>query len=89
MDKVTIENRLASRDFEMIGHLLYKSSDEIAVAIGRSFERLEERMDCIESRNYKRLAEIEEKFESSHQDIADTLGEIADDHKSLREAVTA
>jgi len=33
-----------------------KNGDDIAVSIGRSFERLEERIDGAESRLYSRLA---------------------------------
>lgn len=40
--------------------VIYKNGDDIAVSIGRSFERLEERIDGAESRIYGRLAEIED-----------------------------
>ena len=72
------ENNLTKSNLELIERIVYKSADDIAVSIARSFERLEERIDGAESRIYSRLAEVE-----------DTIGEIADDHKSLREAVTA
>ena len=69
---------LEPKDLELFERIIYKSADDVAISIARSFERLEERIDGAESRIYSRLAEVE-----------DTIGEIADDHKSLREAVTA
>lgn len=70
---------LDPKDFEAIERLLYKSADDIAVSIGRSFERLEERMDAGESRLYSRLAEVEDRVEGSRQDISDQLGVFRDE----------
>ena len=39
--------------------MMYKNGDYIAVSIARSFERLEERMDAMESRLYSRIADLE------------------------------
>ena len=50
---------LEPRDLELIEHIIYKNGDDVAVSIARSFERLEERVDAMESRIYLRLAEIE------------------------------
>lgn len=58
--KITDKNSLTKKDLELIEYILYKSADDVAVAIGRSFERLEERMDAIESRIYSRLGELED-----------------------------
>ena len=71
-------NNLSKKDLELIESVVYKSADDIAVSICRGLERLEERLDSTESRLYSRLAELDDK-----------LCEIADDHKSLREVVTA
>ncbi|MCX6715625.1 MAG: hypothetical protein NT077_01250 [Candidatus Taylorbacteria bacterium] len=73
-----MDNNLSKKDLELVESIVYKSADDIAISIARSFERLEERIDATESRIYGRLAEFD-----------DQLCEIADDHKSLREAVTA
>lgn len=51
---------LESKDIELIERVIYKNGDDIAISIGRSFERLEERIDGAESRIYGRLAEIED-----------------------------
>jgi len=67
---------LEQKDIEMIERVIYKNGDDIAVSIGRSFERLEERIDAAEARIYSRLADLEDKVEASRQDIADELGEI-------------
>jgi uncharacterized protein Yka (UPF0111/DUF47 family) len=57
---------LETKDLELINNIIYKNSDDIAISISRSFERLEERIDAIESRIYSRLADIEDKITSSH-----------------------
>lgn len=51
---------LDQKDLEIIERFIYKNSDDIAVSISRSFERLEDRIDGAESRIYTRLAEIED-----------------------------
>jgi len=43
------------KDLELIERVIYKNGDDIAVSIGRSFERLEERIDAAESRIYGRV----------------------------------
>jgi predicted nucleic acid-binding Zn-ribbon protein len=52
-----IESALKSLP-EQIERVIYKNGDDIAVSIGRSFERLEERMDAAESRICSRLTDI-------------------------------
>ena len=56
---------LEPKDLEQIERVIYKNGDDIAVSIGRSFERLEERIDSAESRIYGRLCEIEDKLETT------------------------
>lgn len=70
---------LDHKDIELIERIVYKNNDDVAVSIARSFERLEERIDAAESRQYSRLAEIEDKIEASRQDSADLLGEVKDE----------
>ena len=53
---------LDTKDIELIERVIYKNGDDIAVSIGRSFERLEERIDAAESRIYGRLIEIEDQI---------------------------
>jgi hypothetical protein len=53
---------LEQKDLELIERVIYKNSDDVAVSIARSFERLEERIDAVESRLYSRLAELEDKL---------------------------
>lgn len=83
-----MNTNLTQKDLELVERILYKSADDIAVSIARSFERLEERVDSTESRLYSRFADLEDKLESGHQDSRDTLGEMADNLKGLREAVS-
>lgn len=74
---------LDSKDLELLERTLYKHSDDIAVSIARSFERLEERIDATESRLYSRIAELEDKVEASRQDLSDQLGETRDEVRDL------
>ena len=74
---------LEQKDIELLERVIYKNGDDVAVSIGRSFERLEERIDAAESRVYSRFADIEDKVESSRQDIADELGEVKGEVREL------
>ncbi len=70
---------LDQKDLELIERIVYKNNDDVAVSIARSFERLEERIDSSESRQYSRMSEIEDKIENSRQDISDTIGEMKEE----------
>ncbi len=83
-----VTGNLTKRDLELVEKIIYKNNDDVAVSIARSFERLEERIDSTESRIYSRLSDVEDKLESNRQDSTDTLGEMADNLKGLREAVS-
>ena len=74
---------LDQKDIELIEHLMFKSADDIAVSISRSFERLEERIDASESRIHSRLAEVEDKVEASRQDISDVIGEVKEEVREV------
>ena len=56
------------KDLEQIERVIYKNGDDIAMSIGRSFERLEERIDSAEARIYGRLIELEDKLEMQIDD---------------------
>ena len=60
---------LEQSDLEHIERIIYKGNDDIAVSIARSFERLEERMDSVESRLYSRLSDVEDKIEALRTDV--------------------
>ncbi len=64
---------LDKKDFELIEHLMYKSADDIAVSIARSFERLEDRIDAAESRTTICIREIEDKIDKLPALYADTF----------------
>jgi len=51
--------KLDPKDFEALERLIYSCGDDIAVAIARSFGRLEDRVDIMESRIQARLGEVE------------------------------
>lgn len=74
---------LEPKDIELLERVIYKNSDDVAVSIARSFERLEERIDAAESRIYSRMADVEDKVESSRQDVVDELGDIKSELREL------
>jgi len=74
---------LETQDIELIERIVYRCSDDVAVSIARSFERLEERIDAAESRLYTRMADLEDRVEGSRQDIADQLGEVKDEIRGM------
>ena len=55
---------LKPADLEAIERVIYKNGDDIATAIGRSFERLEEKIIDAENRIYGRLMDIESEMKS-------------------------
>lgn len=63
---------------EQIEAIIYKNSDDIAISIARSFERLEERIDENESRLYGRLSELEDKLVAMEQNFLEELTSIRD-----------
>ena len=67
---------LDKTDLELIERVIYKNGDDIAVSIARSFERLEERMDAMESRIYSRMADLETTTEGARQDILDSVADV-------------
>jgi len=75
---------IEQKDLELIEHLIYKGNDDVAVAIGRSFERLEDRIDGAESRTYSRLSELEDKIESARQNMSDEIGDLREEIRGLR-----
>jgi len=70
---------LEQKDLELIEHIIFKNSDDIAISLARSFERLEKRENDSESRLYSRLSELEDKIESSRQDVADTISDVKEE----------
>ncbi len=81
----TSECALMPDDIELIDRLINNSGDDVAVSISRSFERLEERIDGLESRLYGRLAELEDLTEANRQSLSDELGDIRSDMRVARE----
>ena len=74
---------LEQKDIELIEKIIYKNGDDIAVSISRSFERLEERIEVVESRLCSRIADGEDKLEGIRQDIADELGDIKSEIRDM------
>lgn len=69
---------LDQRDAEIIERIIYKNADDLCVSIARSFERVEERLDAVESRVHARIADSEDRIESARQDIADDIASLRD-----------
>ena len=76
MESVKKEVELGQKDIELIERIVYKNGDDIAVSISRSFQRLEERLEVLESRLCSRSADVEDKIEGCRQDMADEIGDI-------------
>ena len=76
---------LEKTDVELIERIIYKNSDDIAVSIARSFERLEERIDSSESRLHTRLAQLEDKVEGTRREVTAGFEEITDLGEELLE----
>lgn len=70
---------LEQKDLEIIEGLIYKNSDDIAISIARSFERLEKRAENSESHILIRLSEVEDRIESGRQSIDDSLGDLREE----------
>jgi uncharacterized protein Yka (UPF0111/DUF47 family) len=70
---------LEQKDLELIERIVYKNSDDVAVSIARSFERLEERIDAMEARISARVTDSEDKIDNTRQEIVDELGDIKND----------
>lgn len=74
---------LEKTDLELIERIVYKNADDIAISIARSFERLEERIDAVETRLYGRLAEVEDRLDATRQDLSDTIGNLKEELRDL------
>ena len=55
---------LKPADLEAIERVIYRNGDDIAMAVGRAFERLEEKMDAATGRVLTRLTEIENELKA-------------------------
>ena len=64
MTKKEMKVVLQPADLEAIERVIYRNGDDIAVSIGRSFERLEEKIIDAENRICRRLMEIESEMKS-------------------------
>jgi len=53
---------LTQGDLERIERLIFKNGDDLAVSVARALERLEERIDGVDTRIYSRLADIEDQI---------------------------
>ena len=63
---------LTEGDLEAIERIVRKNGDDLAVAVERGLERLEERIDAAETRVYGRLTDMEERAsEQAEEGIAD------------------
>jgi hypothetical protein len=56
---------LAKEVVESIESIVYKSADETAMCVARSFERFEERVDEMETRLYSRVSDVGDKVDEA------------------------
>ena len=80
LQKITMA--LDQKDLELIERIIEKNGDDLAVSIARSFERLEERTDAMESRIYSRMSDVEVTTEGIRQDILDAIANLKELFKS-------
>lgn len=80
------ETNLTSKDIELIESVMYKMNDDVMVAIARSFERMEDRIDAMESRMYARIAELEDRTEEDRRENDELFQELKE---VVREEVRA
>jgi len=59
LEKLTETKYMTKKDIEVIERMIYKNTDDIAISVARSFERLQDRIDAQE----QRIAELEDKLE--------------------------
>lgn len=77
---------LNQKSIEIIERIVYKNTDDLAVSFSRTCERLEERLDALESRLSARTGDVEDKLETVRQDIIDEVSEVnrnIDDFKGI------
>ena len=82
--KQSVDNML-----ETIERFIYKNGDDIAVSVSRSFERLEERVDGIESRIYSRLADMEDKACGWFEELQDKLDIVKEEKQHDTDKTTS
>ena len=75
---------LDTKDLDAIKQIISNFNDDMAVAIARSFERMQESMDAMENRHLARLVELADDIEGSRQALADLLGDVRTDVRELR-----
>lgn len=63
---------LTREAIESIERIIWKNGDDVAVSIARSFERLEERIEAMESRLYSRFADLEDAMQEAKELIRES-----------------
>lgn len=58
----TDKQSLSQKDTDLIERIVYKMADDMAVSIARSFERLEIRIDGLETRLMIRIEQLEDEI---------------------------
>jgi len=59
--------KLTKEDVDLIEGLVFQGADDLAVSIARSIERLESRIDHMETRLYRRIGELEQQITKNHR----------------------
>jgi len=66
---------LDRKDLEQIEATIYKNSDDIAISIARSFERMEQRMSDMEFSLYSQMSDLEDRLEMQAKTSTEALDE--------------
>lgn len=51
---------LSPKALEVIERIVYKNTDDLYISIGRNFDRIEERIDAIEAKQYAKIEELKD-----------------------------
>jgi hypothetical protein len=70
-------------DIEVIEKIIFKNGDDISNMIARKCERLEQRIDMIESRLTERILTLSDNAETMRQELVDRLGDIKEEMNIL------
>ena len=76
------------QEIEQLQSIIDRANDDTAISIARSFERLEERIDAMESRLYSRLVEIDDQIVQETGILSDKIADLRNKPKRSTREIT-
>lgn len=74
---------LQQNDLEIVERIIRRTCDDISISVDRSIERIEERVDAMETRIYSRMADLEDMHHDTLQTVCDILDALKEDIRDL------